>query len=310
MAKEINREYNLEDEAMLVRAEVMHTQLVADLAAFTAKFPFIDAAYEAAMAATINTANALPLDNQVVSNLKVLTEDVNAQVILGRSALKALGIYAKLTYPDSEARQRSFGQDQWADAYNDQEKMMNALEQAHAQAIAAPYATDLDLKGFTATDAANLATIATAIRTRNNLQENAKNNRPVSTQDRVIQYNSVWDIMKEVNLASQVVFADNPAKLESYLLYGGSNTGANTIVNVTVNTTGTGDPMANASVQIIGSGLVPQTTDANGQCTFASVNIAELISLEITSEGATITEVPDLNVNTGTTNDFVVEAEA
>jgi hypothetical protein len=310
MAKEIVREYNLEDEAMLVRAEVIHTQLVADLADFSAKFPFIDDAYQAALQATINTANALPLDNQVLANQKILTEDVNAQVILGRSALKALGIYAKLTYPDSEARQRSFGQDQWADAYNDQEKMMNALEQAHAQATAAPYDADLAAKGFTATDAANLATIANAIRTRNNLQENAKNNRPVSTQDRVAQYNSVWNSLKEVNLASQVVFADNAAKLESYLLYGGSSTGANTIINLTVNATGTGNPLANASVQIVGSALAPQTTNAEGQCTFASVNIAELISLEITSEGGTITEVADLNVNTGTTNEFTVDAEA
>jgi hypothetical protein len=307
MPEEIIRNYTMEDEGMLVRAEIIHDQLVTDLAAFTAKFPFIDAAYAAAIQASIDAANALPLDNQVVSNLKVLTEDVNAQVLLGRRALSNLGIYAKLTYPNDEARQRVFGQNQWAEAYSDQEKMMNALEHAHALVIAAPYAADLTTKGFVAADAANLLSIANEIRTKNQLQENAKASRPVTTQDRIVQYNSVWDQIKEVNLASRVVFADNAAKLDSYLLYPGSS--PNTTVNITVNNAATGDALANASVQIIDSTLVAQTTNSSGQVSFASVNMPEIISLEITSEGGTPTTVENLNVLTGNTNDFTVSAE-
>ena len=307
MPEEILRNYRMEDEAMLVRAEVFHDQLVEDLADFTAKFPFIDAAYEAAIQATIDAANALPLDNQVVDNLKVLTEDVNAQVVLGRRALSDLGIYAKLAFPDDEARQRVFGQDTWGDAYSDQEKMMNALEQAHTMVTTAPYDADLATKGFVAANATTLQTIANEIRSRNGLQEKAKASRPVTTQDRIVQYNSVWAQLREINLASQVVFADNPAKLDSYKLYpNGNNT---TTVNLTVNTTGTGEPLANASIQIVGSPLAPQTTNGSGQATFASVNMPELISLEITSEGGAITTIDDLTVLTGTTNDFTVEAE-
>ncbi len=141
MTKEIIRTYTLEDEAMIVRAQIIHDHLVTDLAAFTAKFPFIDGTTTTALQASIDAAEALPLDNQVVSNLKVLTEDVNAQMILGRKALSNLNIYAKLTYPKEEARQRVFGQAHWKAAYSDQEKMMNALEQAHSLASSAPYDT-------------------------------------------------------------------------------------------------------------------------------------------------------------------------
>ncbi len=310
MVKIIKPLYNMENEAMLVRAEVFHTQLVADLAAFTARFPYINVAWAAAFIASINTANALPLDNQVLSNLKVLTSDVNAQVILGRAALNELDAYAKVTYKKDIKRQRSFGQADWDEAYNDQEKMMNALEAAHLQATTAPYEAELDAKGYTDTEATQLETIATNLRNLNNLQENAKNNRPVTTQDRIVQYNSVWEIMQEINITSKVVFVDNPAKLVSYQLYGATTSGPNTILNVTVNIIDNGEPMVNASVKIVDSELAAQTTDESGQCTLTSVNIAEMISLKITSEGGTETIIADLNVETGTSNDFTVEADA
>lgn len=306
MPKVIIREYNMEDEAMNVRAQVIHDNLVTDLALFTAKFPFITAATTTAIQASIDSAEALPLDTQVISNLKVLTADVNAQVALGRNALSTLGIYAKLTYPNDEARQRVFGQDTWAAASADQEKMMNALEHAHSQCTTAPYAAALAAKGFLAADATQLLNIANEIRTRNQLQENAKANRPVTTQDRIVQYNSVWAQIQDISLASKVVFADNPAKYEQYLLYPQSS--ENTTVNITVLIAETIEPMVNATVLLTNTSLSAKTTDGEGKASFSSVDMPELLNIKITSEGNAVSTFDNQNITPGTSNNISLEA--
>lgn len=307
MAKTVTPNYYGEAEAMLVRAEVIKNQLAEDLAEFEAKFPFMNADYVTALTTSIENANTLPLDNQVVSNIKLLTADVNAHVVLGRNALSDLNTYAKLAYKKDPAKQQAFGQKDWDKAYSDQEKMENALEFANDIAKDEPFVTDLSAKGFTVADNANLLTIATNIHSRNILQENAINKRPVTTAERITLYNSLWEIIKDISLAAKMLYRNDDAKRRSYLLY--PNNTDTTTVNVRVNNTGTTDPQVNSSVKIVDSELVAQTTDENGVASFSSVNIDEFISLEITSQGGTITIIPDLSVPPGTTNDFTVEAD-
>ncbi len=299
--------YKGEAEAIIVRAEVIADQLAADLDAFTAKFPFINEDYVTALNASIATSNELPLDNQVVGNIKLLTADVNAQVVLGRYALSDLNTYAKLTYKTDITKQRSFGQAKWEEAYTDQEKMENALQYANDQAALAPFATELAAKGFSVSDNENLLTIAANINSRNRLQEGAINQRPVTTQERIVQYNSMWEMVKDVSLAAKMLYRNDAAKYRQYLLY--PNNTDTTTLKVTVNVLGGMEPMVGASVKIQDSELAPQTTDDNGQVTFASVNIAEFITLVITSPGGNTTEVNDLSITPGTTNNFTVEAE-
>ena len=180
---------------------------------------------------------------------------------------------------------------------------MNALEQAHAQATTEPYVTELAAKGFLASDATNLQTIANEIRTRNNLQENAKVNRPVSTQDRIVQYNSVWSQVKEINLASKVVYADNPAKLEQYMLY--PNSSPNTRLNIIF--TQEGEAVSNARVQLTNTALAAKSTDDRGLVNFESVNMPELLNISLTSESGETFKFTNQSIVSGTTNDLEIE---
>src|SRR5438045_1687290 len=99
MPQEIKRSYTMEDELMLTRAATQQGNLVNDLALFTAKFPWIIAAWATSYKTDIDTANAVPLDFTVAMDMKVLTADVNASVAEGRSALRQLFSYAEITYP-------------------------------------------------------------------------------------------------------------------------------------------------------------------------------------------------------------------
>ena len=87
MANEVKRLYTMEDELMLERAGTRHINLQADAALFTAKFPWIDAVYITSYGTDIATADAFPLDNTVMSDVKVLSADVNSTVEEGRGAL-------------------------------------------------------------------------------------------------------------------------------------------------------------------------------------------------------------------------------
>ena len=213
------RHYAMEDEAMLVHAQVMHNQLDSDLADFTPAFPWLVAPLVADMQASIDAANALPLDTQIAAQLKVLTEDVKTLQKEANTALRVLHTYALLTYPNDKKRQQVFGQEEWPNIQQSNEKMIIALEVAHSLSGTAPYNAELQALGYTAAQNTQLLTIANNLRTARQLQLDAKSLRPVITKDRISTYNAIWQTLKNISEAAQVVYASNPAKLKQYRLY-------------------------------------------------------------------------------------------
>ena len=281
---DVIRKYRHKDEEMLVKAEVMAVLLADDMALFTAKFPFINPTFLASFNGSIDSANAFQLDDAIVSNIKVLTSDVNNKVLEGHEALRVLGVYAELAFMNDSARQGAFGQNTWAAAKTDQEKMMNALEAAHQKASETEYHTALLDKGYTDPEIDNLLAIAGSIRNLNLLQESAITQRPVTTQDRVILYNSVWDQMRILNIASKVVFTGNPAKLEQYMLY--PNSTNPTTIRISVKDKDSAMPLANATVTLTNTELASKTTDAEGNVEFISTTLSDLISISIKPENS------------------------
>ena len=281
MPNDKTRNYTMEDEEMQVRAKTKYDLLLAgDLAAFTAKFPWFDAAYIASFLADINTAKAFPPDGAIMSNIKVLTEDIGTSMTEGMRALRTIDIYAQLTYKTETAKQRVFGQDRWDAARNDQEKMRTALEVCYGFANGAPYKAALMGKGLTQPDIDALNTIADNIDTKNALQEAAIAGRPVSTQDRINVNNIVYDRCAEIALCALLVFRDNPAKLGEYRLYA-PNSGANT--KVIVHVSKGGNPVTDAKVHLKNTPLAAQLVDSNGDAGFESVNMPDLLDIDISS---------------------------
>ena len=277
--QEIIRKYRHKDEEMLVKAEVMANLLSADMALFTAKFPFVNPSFLTSFNGSIDSANAFQLDEAIVSNISVLTSDVNNKVLEGHEALRVLGVYAEVAFLNDAARQGAFGQNTWAAAKVDQEKMMNALEAANAKANEDGYHDALIAKGYTDAEIENLNTIAAAIRSLNLLQESAIMERPVTTQDRVVLYNSVWDQMKILNITSKVVFAGNPAKLEQYMLY--PNSTNPTTLRISVKEKDSAEPLANAIIELTNTELASKTTDEDGNVEFISTTLTDLVSISI-----------------------------
>jgi hypothetical protein len=281
---EIKRLYSMEDELMLTRAATQKGNLQNDLAAFTAKFPWINAAYVTSYQTDITTADAIPRDNTVMTDVKVLTADVNASVVEGREALSQLFRYAEITYPTDKVRQRVFGQDLLAKARSDQEKMENLLEHANGFADKLPYKTDLIAKGYTQPQIDNLLTISDNINTKNLLQEAAKSSRPVSTQDRISVYNIVFERMQTISTCAQEVFEGNPAKIQQYQIYPPAGAPTSATMHVTDGT----NNINGVSVKVLNfSGLPAEITDASGNTQpFPLGNSpGDTIDIEVTGAG-------------------------
>lgn len=293
MAEKIDRKYTGTDDAMLERAEVFHDRLSGELADFTARFPWLDAAWLTAFQNDIDAADAFPKDDSVVLDIKVLTGDVTGAMRQGYAGLQTLGGYAKLAWPTDVARQRVFRQQNWKKAYNSTLKLQEALELAHEKADSASYKPALLAKGYTQAEIDMLETLSDEIKLKNRLQEAAKAGRKVSVHDRVALLNVVWEHMLTINTCASVVWAADAERMGQYTMYpsssGGSGSGGSTSLSISGTVTDAATTMALEGVEVTlyptvsgPTGSDPTAmTDASGNYSFSFDDVEDAYSITL-----------------------------
>lgn len=232
MAKDIVREFTMEDLVMLERAQVFHNAFLTDEGSFTAAFPHLMAPFAADFQTAIDEADAIPSGSEVDAEIAVVTEELNDLLPLGQKALQKLFTYANVAF-NSKAKVNLFGKNKYEKARTSDLRMKELLEQAHRQAEVADYKTALLAAGYTQADIDELQTISDDIDAKNALQEDMLSSRGDKSEARIIAYNKVWGFMKQINTASKVVFVDNPAKIELYLLYPTHHSNLSKVQNLT-----------------------------------------------------------------------------
>lgn len=218
MAKEIIREYVLDDLVMLERAQVFHDNFLIDKAVFVLSFPLLDDPFAANMQTAIDEADAIPSGAQVDSQIAVVTAQLNAAMEEGRKAMQVLFTYANVTWNSAE-KTNTFGKNRYNASRASQLKLQELMEMAHEEANITANKTALAASGYTQAKLDNLMAKHDAIHDLNRTQEQMKSQRGEKTRLRIIALNNVWGFMKQINQASKVVFADNEAKLDQYMLY-------------------------------------------------------------------------------------------
>lgn len=239
--KKVERKFSKPQLKLLEQAQKLHDIFEEDLALFTAKFPFMDTVYLDNFQTQINEADAEPDDESVVDNQQTFTNDLNNSMKNGRNGYTILLTYVSFAFPNNASVLEHFGQKRYRTARFVQLEMKELLQYAHEIANKPAYNNSLIAKGFLQTDIDNLLTLANAISSGNRAQENVINERVVITQERLSKLNLVYDTMAEISKGSKVVFINNYAKQQQYLLY--SNTeqvlsniegpiAANTVLNL------------------------------------------------------------------------------
>lgn len=220
------RKYAKSDLLLIEQAQTMLENFNEDIAEFTAKYPDMDAAYATAWQNAINAADAAPDDEEVVSDQKQKTETLIETMRQADNKYGALVTYLKLIHKDKAAGVLDhFGYKRLRRSRYSQPRMKELLDLAYERANSADYKAALIAKGFLQADIDELNALASQLNDENIEQEKSKTDRPEAAQERITLHNAVWDIMTEVNIASKVVFANDYARQQHYLLYPENNSG-------------------------------------------------------------------------------------
>lgn len=218
MSKDIEREYDIDDSAMMERAQLFHDNFEIDKADFTTLFPTLADPFNADFQALIDAADAIPSGSAVDSQIAVVTENLNNAMDAGRKAIQVLYTYAQMRW-NSKVKSDEFGKSKYGKMKRSQTKLPELIEEALEAYAQGTNAAELLEQGYTQAMADDLQAKGELIETLNRDQEVMKSARGGKTETRVKAFNAVWGEMKKINKASKVVYADSPAGIEKYLLY-------------------------------------------------------------------------------------------
>ncbi len=215
---ELARNYQLADAVMLEAAKTTHGFLLEDLQDFNSFNPLFEQGYADDWLDYINVAETVTKDDVIIDQMAGLSAAVEAAMKKCRDKFQTLKFFIEKAFPNNTAVWNEFGYNNYDNARKTQPGMIQFMVGLHA--VATKYKTQLFGVNFTQAKLDEILTFKTELDTANLNQELFKAGRPALTQDRIIKLNKVWDILVEVGKAGKIVYSNNHAKYNRYLLPG------------------------------------------------------------------------------------------
>jgi len=307
--KEI-RGFRKSDNLMIEQCQTMHDNFVADISSFQAKIPNLTSEFATGWQTEIDDANTVISDTYFVDQLQVVTQDLLKMQQDARDHFQTMAFYIKRAFKGNEAVQNLFGLDKYKSARRTTNRTIDILQQAYRSCSNPKYNELIVSEGFTSENIEKLNTFATNIHQKNIEQEDMKNQRPVSTQERIIILNKPWNRMVEVNEASKIVFMDNYAKLQQYLLYpetGGSNTPQEIGALAGIISDESGNPLANVNISLSDTDYSTLSNGA-GEFIFETVNTG-VYNVAFSLDGFKSQIINDVEIADGETMELSIVME-
>jgi hypothetical protein len=215
--EEVNRLYNKEDNKMLEEATVKQANATEDIVKISEIDNKIDLPFITACGVRLSAAKAFLTDTAVRAGLVTLTENVESLMTQCRNGYAEVKHFVVKAFPNSAGIQKEFGFKTFKNARKSQPKMIVFMDQLVI--TLGKYETELTNVGMPATLPVRITDLAKNLTTADKLQEDGKSDRSVSTQDRVISYNSVWKDLQLICSAGKLAFLDDYARYKRYILY-------------------------------------------------------------------------------------------
>jgi hypothetical protein len=164
----------------------------------------------------IDAAHNVTKDEIVVDEQQEETLEVTAKMKECFAYFQKMKPTIMFTFPNKQAVWNQFGFDDYEFARRSQGRMMQFMNMLNKTSV--NYSVELIAKGWTQVKIDQCGTLAAELKTENTEQEQAKKDRPVETQERIVILNTCWEDMVFVTNAAKAVFYDNYAKLHQYIL--------------------------------------------------------------------------------------------
>lgn len=216
--EEVKRDFKKTDEEALQQSDVMIGSFQDNKSLFTERFPQLADPFADQWSEVTETARSFLPDYASVAEQANQTAMLEAQMDQGRNLFQTVMLYTQLAFPGDSAVLRLFGQPQYNSARNNQLKLPVLLRTAHTQVSKSEYITPLLAKGLKQAEIDLLDMLAESIIVQDIAQQNAKKDRSLNASQRIVAMNAVWKKMATVCQCAKLVFQNDAARYNLFLL--------------------------------------------------------------------------------------------
>ncbi|MFZ4412522.1 MAG: hypothetical protein ACOYOV_05520 [Bacteroidales bacterium] len=212
-------DFALPVDEMLQLNAVMLSNFAGDKADFTAKVsdlkdPFLDQWQN-----NTDSLSSIESDSDYTDTQLLMTQDMNDLMVSARDQLQTIYFYVERAYPGNKAVISYFGKDQYEAARKLPQKLVDLLLKAKDASEKPEYKPNLEGKGATQALLDDLKNIADKLKAKTIEREVYMSGRKLTTQNRNKILNKIWESMSAVNEASKLIYKNDYAKQQQYLLY-------------------------------------------------------------------------------------------
>lgn len=259
---EMRRKFSTPDAYLVEYAKDMRNLYLDDVADFTAFDPDFNAAFAADWLTKITNAEAQLTDEIIVDVQTQYTDAVTTAMKNCQNYYQEVKFFVQKAFKNEKSIQNEFGADNYNNIRGNQPQLIEFMRDLYATAN--KYATQLDAVNFGAAKIARIRDFADALDQANQNQNNYIKGRPTITAERIGIYNTLWDTLSLVSAAAKIIYRDNAAKYNQYLLPGSEENQETLSLSGKVTNATTGNPIEEAQVTIAALGITA-LTDTNGK---------------------------------------------
>jgi len=215
----IERKFSKSFDECLQQAYLFHDGFLIDETEFSTASPLFAPPFATNFLADIESADAIPTNEDDLNEQTLLTQAVEATMESAREHYQKLLLYISLAWPNDKAIAKAFGKTLYERARNNTLRLINLLQDSYNDANSTTYKAGLIAAGFTQAGIDLLNTLADELTTKNRAQEKFMKLSAKRSEERIVAFNKVWDTMVKLSDASKIIFKNSPAKIEYYKLY-------------------------------------------------------------------------------------------
>ncbi len=210
------RLFAVSDADMIEHADTVKATLPEDIGDFTAFDNTLSAEYPATIGTAIDNVLSVKSDQVIIDEQVEKTQNLNEALGECSNAFRTIAFFTRKAFDGNTAVQNQFGLNDIRKVRNNQAKMvlfMDSLAQT-----AQKYQAELVAAGCNEAIITSLPDKADALRQANMEQEKFKKDRGLYTQERVEKLNELYKLLVPISEIAQIIYSDDPARLERYLL--------------------------------------------------------------------------------------------
>ncbi len=215
MTKKFNKTYDeVLTQAFLFKSEFELDQSIFE--DFSSRFaePFAENFSE-----LIEIADDIPTSDDDLNTQTELSHQLELKMEECRAHYQKLLLHIDFAWPNDDSKPKIFGSNLYPEARRVPAKFVDLLQEAYRDTNSDEYKSTLINAGFTESNIERIDELANELQGKLNAQHAFIKRTASRTNERTTAFNNVWEVMTQISNAAKLIFKDNPAKYEFYLLY-------------------------------------------------------------------------------------------